>query len=299
MTETLYDITEDSVNDIKKVARGAGTSFFGIATGRAFWFLSQVIIARFFGAEVFGLYVLGFTVLKMTELLARLGLHAGAMRFVSIYRNDDPGKVKGVLISALLISFANGIFIGGLVYFFAGFISESIFHKQELTDVIRTFALCAPFMATMMVVAWNSRGFQTTKYDVYIRNIVQPVVNISLILLFVLLGLGFYSVIIAFVISHTIAVVVGLYFIARLFPGVKERTLKPVYEARGLLTYSAPFLFSGFLLFLIRWTNIIMLGFFASTMEVGIYRAASQSCGDYTSVTSHFLLGLRRPRSCW
>jgi len=276
MTETLFGITEDSANDIKKVAKGAGTSFFGSVTGRTIGFLSQVIIARFFGAEVFGLYILGLTVLKMTELLARLGLHNGAMRFVSIYRNDEPGKVKGVLISAFIISFGGGILVGGFVYFFAGFISESIFHKQELTDVIRTFALCAPFMATMMVVAGTSRGFHTTKYFVFTKDIIQPLANIALILLFILLGFGIYGVISSFVISHIIALSVGFYFIAKQFPGIKERTLKPVYETKGLLTYSAPLLFSGILLFLISWANTIMLGLMKTSIDVGVYRAAFQ-----------------------
>ena len=129
----MQNVSDDSAKDVKKVAKGAGISFIGSVTGRCLWLLCQVIVARYFNAEVFGLYTLGLMVLKIAELIARFGLHAGAMRFVSIYRKDAPGKVKGIFISASLISFVNGLLLAGIVYFFADFISGTIFHKPTHT----------------------------------------------------------------------------------------------------------------------------------------------------------------------
>ena len=127
--KVMQNVSDDSAKDVKKVAKGAGISFIGSVTGRCLWLLCQVIVARYFNAEVFGLYTLGLMVLKIAELIARFGLHAGAMRFVSIYRKDAPGKVKGIFISASLISFVNGLLLAGIVYFFADFIYGTIFHK--------------------------------------------------------------------------------------------------------------------------------------------------------------------------
>lgn len=276
MPNSKQAISKDTANDIKKIAKGAGISFIGSVIGRLLWFTCQVIIARFFGVEVFGLYILGLVVLKITEMFSRFGLHTGAMRFVSIYRENDPGRTKGVIICATLISFIIGILMGGIVYFSAGFVSESFFHKPALADIIKTFALCVPFMATMMVVATASQGFHTTKYSAYIKDIIQPSANILLIVIFILSGLGIFWVINAYIISHAIALIVGFCFIAKQFPGIKERALKPVYEIKKIINYSIPLLFSGFLGFLILWTDTIMLGFMKSAVDVGIYRAASQ-----------------------
>jgi O-antigen/teichoic acid export membrane protein len=270
------NISEDSAKDIKKVAKGAGITFIGSAIGRCLFFLYQVIIARFFSIEVFGLFTLGLTVVKIADLLARLGLSMGAMRFISIYRKDDPGRVKGVLISASIISFISGIVMGGLVYFYAGFISEFVFHKPGLTNIVKTFAPGVPFMATMMVIAMASRGFHTTKYTAYIKDIIQPSTNIGLAILFLYLGFGLAWLVTAFVISYAIALLVGFFFITKQFPGIKKRTIKSVYETKNLLSYSAPLLFTGFLQYVIFWTNIIMLGCMKSSIDVGIYRAASQ-----------------------
>jgi O-antigen/teichoic acid export membrane protein len=73
-----------SEEDIKKVAKGAGTSLIGSSIGRGLFFLSQVIIARILGVEAFGLYVLGFSAIKICEIIARFGLNTGGMRFVSV-----------------------------------------------------------------------------------------------------------------------------------------------------------------------------------------------------------------------
>ena len=276
MIKASKNLTKETTNDIKKVAKGAGVSFVGSIAGRGLMFASQVIIARYLGAEIFGLYVLGLVVVKMTGLIARLGLQTGAMKFVSIYRKDNPGKAKGTIISSIFISFIMGIFIGVIVYFSSDFISEKIFHDTALVRIIRSFAICIPFMATIMVISGASRGFQTTKYSVYITEIIQPSVYMVLVLILVLLKYSIFWIINAYIISHLIAVLIGLHFITKQFPEIKNKGLKAVYENKKLLHYSLSLLIGGFLLFLMSWTDAIMLGHMKTSTDVGIYRAASQ-----------------------
>lgn len=276
LKELQKTIPEDTTKDAKKVAKGAGISFIGSAMGRGFWFLCQIILARYLGPEIFGLYVLGLTVLKLTELLTRMGLHTGAMRYISIYLKEDHGKLKGVIIISHLITFLNGIFIGGLVYFFSDFIATEIFHKPELTNVIKIFIFCTPFMATMMVTVSASTGFHTTKYLVYIKDIIQPSLNLVLVIIFVNMGFNISWVIGAFVISHAIAFIPGIYFVSRQFSRISKEYVKPVFKIRELMIYSTPLLFTGFMAFVIKWTDTMMLGFMKTTNEVAIYRAAAQ-----------------------
>jgi len=269
-------ISEETATDVKKVAKGAGTAFIGSVIGRAIWLTCQVIVARYLGTEIFGLYVLGLVVSKIFAQLARLGLQCGAMRFVSIYRQNELGKVKATIISATLITFLVGTLFGGLVYVFAYSISETIFHNPALTEIIKMFALSIPFLSTMMVVAAVSRGFHTIKYSVTMVHIVQPSVNILSVIIFILLDFDIFGIICAYIISHVIAVSLGLFFVNKQFPGIRDRTIKPVFEIKKLLGYSTPLLFSGFLLFLMVWVDSIMLGILKSPTDVGVYRAAAQ-----------------------
>ncbi len=276
MPRKQQKISEDSTKDIKKIARGAGISMFGSIAGRSLWIVCQVIVARSLGPEAFGLYILGLVVAKISVEFARLGLHRGAMRFISIYRMDFPGKVKGTIINATIISFMSSILMGGFVYIFADFISANIFHQTGLSDILKVFAMSIPFLSTMMVVARVSQGFQTTKYSVTMVHIIQPSVNILCVIVSTLLNFGVFGVIISYFFSHALATIIGFYFISVQFPGIKDKMLKPVYETKKLLKYSTPLLVSGLLIVLISWIDVLMLGFIKSPVETGMYRAASQ-----------------------
>lgn len=268
---------EEIKKDVTTVAKGVGISFFGSTAGRFLWFLTQVIIARLLGAEIFGLFILGLVALKMSALIAKLGLHTGAMRFVSIYRKDSPEKVKGTLISALSISFFNGLLVCAILYFTADFVATKIFNKPELNEIIKMLAFCVPFLSSMMIVAISSQGFHTTKYKVYIQDLIQPGVNIILVVLIVSINRNIMGVIYAFILSHIVALILGIYIITtRCFPEFGKKGIKPSYNVKELVFYSTPLLVTGFLLFLLSWTDIIMLGIMNSSSSVGIYRAASQ-----------------------
>lgn len=121
MAVTQRNIIKDMEGDIEKVAKGAGISFLGGFIGKSLGITCQIIIARQFGTEAFGLFVLGLIVLKFSVLFAQLGLHRGSLRFVSIHRKDEPSKVKGTLISTVFISFITGTLIGIFIFFFCRF----------------------------------------------------------------------------------------------------------------------------------------------------------------------------------
>ncbi len=262
--------------DTEKVANEAGFALFGSFLGKGLFFLSQVIIARCLGLECFGLYALGFTLVKICEIFARLGLNNGGMRFVSIYKDSNPAKLKAAVISATGISLLNGILIGAILYFLSANISTSIFHKPELQKPLQLFALGMPFIASMTVVSSLLRGFHTMKYTVYMRDVIQPVGNIILIICFYLAGFELPGVISAFILSHLAALIIGFFYLNKLFPNFKARGIKANYEIKELILYSIPLLFVGFLHYLLLWTGTLMLGLLGSVKDVGIYRAASQ-----------------------
>lgn len=265
-----------SQEDIKKIAKGTGVTLTGSSVGRGIFFLSQIIIARFLGVEVFGLYALGFATVKICEIIARLGLNTGGMRFVSIYKDEDTSRLKGTLISATVLSLLFGLLIGIALFFLATLIAQNIYHKPELAHALQLFAISIPFLSGMAVVSSLLQGFHTTKYTIYTREIIQPFANIIFILAFYYTGFGLHGVIGAFIFSHLFAVVAGIYFIRKTFPEFVKKDIKPVYELKNLISYSAPLLFVGFLQYLLSWTDTLMLGFLSTTREVGIYRAAAQ-----------------------
>lgn len=264
------------VEDVKKVAKGAVTTFVGTAFGKGLFFLSQLLMARLLGAEAFGLYVLGFVVVRISEVISRFGLNIGGMRFVSLHRDGDQSRLKGVLISATAISFASGTVMAVFLYLLSGWLALSFFNKPEMESILMIFAVSIPFLSGMTVVASLLQGFHTVKYTVYTRDIVQPVVNILLIASFYIAGWGLEGMVYAFILSHVAAFAAGCYYMNRQFPSIFRADPKPKFGIRSLLISSAPLLFLGFVQHFIAWTDTLMLGYFAKAGEVGVYYAAAQ-----------------------
>jgi len=269
-------ITEDIKNDVEKVAKEGGISLLGNILGKGLFFVTQIVIVRLFGTEVFGLYVLGITVAKMIEIVSRFGLDFGSMRFVSIYYKDDAARTKGIILSSIGISFIGSIVIGVLLYLSAGFISETFFYKPELKEVIRAFSICIPFVSTTFVVASTTQGFHTTKYAVYIREIFQPAINILFILIFYFTSLRLMGAIFAFAISYFFTFILSLYFLYKIYlNSIIEKPTSAIFEVRNILMYSIPLMFVSILNYIPSWTDILILGHFVSSKDISVYRVAS------------------------
>ncbi|NEQ79530.1 MAG: oligosaccharide flippase family protein [Moorea sp. SIO2I5] len=262
----------------KKIAKGAGITFVGKVASTGLKYLTQVTLAQLLGAELFGIYTLGFVIYQFGELFARMGLENGAVRYVSIHHGaGDTRKLKGVLLQAVGLSFVSGLVLGTVLFLASEPIAKSIFGKPGLVPALQLFAIALPFGASMIVGAFATTGFQVTVYLVYIWELLLPFTNLLLAALLCTLGFGLWGTTIAWVIGVIVALAATLYFIRRLFPAIGNRDIKPIFEGKQLLTFSLPLAFGAFLWLVMIWTDILMLGYFRSATEVGIYRAASQT----------------------
>lgn len=268
---------EHRTKDIKKVAKGYITAYIGSIVGRGLNFLKQVILARFLGVEMFGLYTIGFVVVKIVELLAKFGLNGGALKFVAIYSATDSSKLKGTIFSAVIIPFFNGILMGTILYLLSDVLSSpSIFNKPEIKNIIRVFAFAVPFLAVNSVLIDIIQGFHRTKYSTYMRELIQPGFNVLFIAVSVYLGLNISWIICAFIVSTIITLIWGIYILKNISPCLTDRAIVPSYEMKSLLSFSGMCVFTGILYMGLSWTDTVMLGYLGTSKDVGIYRAASQ-----------------------
>ncbi|MFQ5721423.1 MAG: flippase, partial [Candidatus Aminicenantales bacterium] len=143
-----------------------------------------------------------------------------------------------------------------------------------LTGVIQIMSLAIPFNSMFMMLAASFEGFKRVKYRVYTENIFANTTKLFLVIVLGLLGYGVFGI----ALSHTVAMVLtfflAFYFLERkLYPALKPK-IKPVLMGRELIAFSAPLLFAGFMSTIIMWTDTLMLGYFGSAANVGIYNVA-------------------------
>ena len=122
--------------DLDNIATGTGIVFIGIIISKILSYLYRLVIARI-GANEYGLFSLGLGVTGIISSIALFGLHRGVLRYVSYYRGkEDFSKIKGVISSALKISFIASFVLGLALFLLSDFISVKYFHNMNLNSII-------------------------------------------------------------------------------------------------------------------------------------------------------------------
>ena len=70
-------------NDFSELFKKGGISFFLRIGGQIVGFLLTLLIARYFGAEGLGEYMLAVVVLRIFTLIAKLGMDTASIRFIA------------------------------------------------------------------------------------------------------------------------------------------------------------------------------------------------------------------------
>lgn len=259
----------------KRIAKGGGITLLGSGFGKVVQVGFHILLGRILGAGGYGLYALGYSVIQLASQISTLGLRSGIVRFVALYKGEgNLQRVKGTLISAILITSLASVVVGILLLLFAESISAKIFNDPQLTLVLRVFGLSLPFFVLMEMAADASRGFQRMDYYVGIRNLIWPISNALLVGIAFLLGYRLIGAIYGFLASMVLSATLGLFFIRKkIFP--EGSSLQPDYEVKRLLRFSLPVIFVGFGQYLLSQADRLMIGYFMTSGNVGIYNAAS------------------------
>lgn len=276
----MRDIREEESEGIhnltKRIAKGSGFLFTGTLLSKGSNFILHVILARFLGTSSYGVYVLGYTLLHLVGKFSNLGLQNGIVRFGALYKGEkNASRLKGTLLSAFLIGLSFSIFTSIILFNLSSLIANQIFEEPRLSLPLKLFSISLPFYVFMIMSAFTARAFQKMAYDVTIRNLIQPFANILFVGTAFLLGLRLLGAIYGFLFSVILSSGLGFYFIQKLFPELIS-DLKPKYECRKLLRFSLPVLFIGLSYFLLNQVDRMMIGYFKTTVEVGLYNAASK-----------------------
>jgi len=263
--------------ELNSLLKGGGTAFVGKSISTALKYITLVLVARVLGVELFGLYTLGLIIYQVGALLASMGLENGAVRFLSIFHSAGHfQKVKGLLLQAIGLPLFGGVVVGSILFLHAEVIARDVFAKPELALPLRILAAAIPFGASMSVTAYATTAFHTTRYLVYVRDLLQPSVNLALLVLIWVMGLGLYGATAAWGVSVMCGMVAAVYSVSRVFPDVGHSSVEPSFDRR-LLKFSLPLVFGDLTGYVLMWTDVLMVGYLRPAADVGIYRAASQT----------------------
>ncbi len=263
-----------STTAMKSIAKGAGIVFIGIMISKFLGYIYRVIIARL-GPEAYGEISLGLAVFGILSVISILGLELGTLRYVSIYKNiNAKEKIKGTISFAMKTTLMISLILGAILFIFSDFISQTLFHTTEISLILKIISIALPFEVIRVITVNTFKAFSKIEYDVYTRIIAENVMKIILTLIFISIGLGVIGAIIAYTSSIVISTIFSLIILeTKVFPFFRTK-IKSICPKKEIFLYSAPLLFNSLTIIIIAWIDTLMLGFFRTTSEVGLYNAA-------------------------
>ncbi|MFC6963756.1 flippase [Halocatena marina] len=261
-------MASDSDDALKTVFTGGSVIFLGLIVELGVSFLAKLAIARVLGPVNYGVVSLGVTTMLIVSTLVLLGLNTGIGRYLP--RDDEPEYRRGVLVSAFQIALPLAVLAGLGVYVFAPTIATDGFGDPSVTPVLRVFGLIVPLAAVVKLAVGGAQGLQRALPKVYIRNLVLPLTRFGAVLVALSLGFGSLGIAWAYAAAYAGAAAVGLYILFRRTP-LFSREIDAVPMHRELLSFSVPLVISTTMTFVFSDIDTFMLGYFASTGDVGVY----------------------------
>lgn len=260
---------------LRTIAKGAGIFLIGLFASKILAYAYRIIIARTGSAEQYGLLSIGLAVFGFLVTISILGMNESVIRFVAFYKGkSDYGRAKGVIISALKITLPVSIICALLLFLFSDWVAVKFFHNSDLGILLKIIAFGLPFDVLRSIFFSSIRAFQKITYEVYGKSVAENVAKVALTFVAVYLGLGIVGAMVAYLISIFVSFALSVYFMEKKVFSVFKNKVMAIGCNKTLLSYSIPVMFTGFIYLIMQWTDTLMLGYFRTASEVGIYNVA-------------------------
>ncbi|RMF64826.1 MAG: hypothetical protein D6743_08840, partial [Calditrichaeota bacterium] len=216
--------------ELLKVSKNAGLGGGTIVLGILLNYAGTVLATRVIGADAWGVFFLAQTILVNMVLFATLGLNQGALRYVALYQGrNDLARLKGTVLYCLKRVLVPGVVMTLLIFALAPAIADGVFKQPELNFALRMLILALPFWTATEVMTASLQGLRLIGPSTMVRYGVQPGLRLVLLALLFAVGLRLAGVVLATVLSMTLATGYAYWKLRQVSRGFWPET-EPVFE---------------------------------------------------------------------
>jgi O-antigen/teichoic acid export membrane protein len=275
----MSEETRETDSYLKKASKGATIVLFGLIISSFLGYLTRLVIVRFYGIEDYGLFSLGVAIVGIAVIISMLGMQESITRFVSFHLGrKSPERAKSTVFSGIKITVPISMAAAIVVYLLSHQISLGFFNEPALYPILWAFAVMIPLSVILTNIISTLRGLNRMKYKVYAEDILKSLSTIIFVAAFFFIGLGIMGIIYSYIIGFLFAIVLASLYLHRSFPALLSEVRKVPLD-KELLYFSWPLLLAAYTKMIISWTDIIALGFFKTSYDVGLYNVALPTAG--------------------
>jgi len=265
--------------DLKQFSR----SFKAMLSARALHMAASgvlmVVLARFLlTQEQYGLLGAALAVMGVVQLFSDLGIAKAAARYITEYRETDPGQVPHVLRAAVVYRLAAIGVVGGLFALLADPVSELV-GQPELGPLL---VVGAAYIAVHSMFTFSQvlfQGYNQITNSAVIRA-VGSISRLALAAAFVLLIGGAIGALVGYIVGYGVGAALGLGLLYRKCYRDADRS-SPAEPGltRRVARYSIPLTATRGANILDKRVDTILVGYFMNPVAVGYYYLAKQIMG--------------------
>lgn len=239
--------------------------------------LVGILLARTLGPNGLGMYSLAISIIAILTVPTEFGLPALVMREVAALRvRSEWGKLKGLLFFGNSFVLCFSVLVFCLLWIYLKFFSSDV--SDAWTKTLYWAALLIPIIALGNLRSGALIGFEKIMQAQATDLIVRPAIF--------LLGLFFwwkfrpeelspqYAVGIQ-VFAAGIAFLLGAFLLFRTIPQA-TKLAEPIYSVKSWLASSFPMALTESVRYIQGHVAILLLGWLATTKDVGLFRVANQ-----------------------
>jgi len=238
----------------------------GIGLGYLFIYM----LAKYFNAEGVGLFSLTYSVLTIFLLFAKFGFDLAIVKFVSEYK-DDFSKLKDLYIKTLFFLIPLNILLISIMFFLSKYIATYIFHNEEITKYLKLFSILL-FPITLRFINANFlRGLKFIAEYSFIQSISVYLFSVSILFITVnFLNYNTLDLFVAYFLGVLIAFFISFWFLIKKINFFRI-SRDYFFNLKTLIKVAFSMLLANSLMLVITTSDSIILGYFTSSKDVGIY----------------------------
>lgn len=262
---------------LQVISKTAILVLLGIFISKLLSYLYRIIVARteIIGPSGYGTLSLGIAFYGLLSTISLMGLNQGVLRYVAYYKTKKQiDNINNIIRSAIKLSLIFSIIIALALFLLSDYIAINFFNNPALATVLKIICIAIPVDNIRNILLSATKGFQTIKYEIYSKNLVETISKVIIVIILIKLGLGLVGATIAYASAILFSLISIYYLIKKHMPEIIKKN-KPSKFNKKLLDYSWPLLLYGIIILIMGWTDTFMLGYLTkSATDVGIYNAA-------------------------
>ncbi|MBN2662023.1 MAG: oligosaccharide flippase family protein [Bacteroidales bacterium] len=257
-----------------KLAKGSAIYLSIKVIAMVFGYANIIIITKYFGTSALGIFSYIISILTIFGTFATLGIQMTTLRFISKFKaKKEFGKIKSYYFQALKIIFVPGIIFSLLFFFFSDFIAGEIFNKPDNASYLKLFAFILIPISIRRINGQFVRAYKKIGQFGFIDLFYTPIT------VFILIGIIIFTnnraegtPITAHFVSLFIMFVLSIIFIL-LLKNWKSTKITEKVESREIFKMAVPMLMVVISGAIIKWSDKIILGYYVSNAQIGVYHA--------------------------